>query len=109
METRYFALYLSAKPAGILTMHNLSSSLAGLEKIFAETKVRRNESGINLKTVYTENDNQNYDFSLAGFYQKQLKWRADFTINELLTKLHLIAVTGHLHNDLWMGMELIVM
>ena len=109
VEKRYFALYLSAKPTGILSLPDLTSSLSGLEKIFAETKIEKNEGRINLKTVSTENADQDYDFSLAGFYQKQLKWRADFTINEILTKRHLVAVTGHLHDDLWMGMELIVL
>ena len=109
VERRYFALYLSAEPAGILTLPNLSSSLAGLEKLFAKSEIIKNEGSINLKAAYEENADQDYDFSLAGFYQNQLKWRTDFTINEMLTNRHLIAVTGHLHDDLWMGMELIVL
>ena len=108
-EKRYFALYLSARPVGILRLPDLSTSLAGLEKVFNNPEMVKNEGGISLKTAYLENDDPDYDFSLAGFYQNQLNWRTDFTINELLTSRHLIAITGHLHDDLWMGMELIML
>jgi hypothetical protein len=108
-EKRYFALYLTARPVGVLTLPDISTSLAGLEKVFNNTQIIKNAGSISLKTAYLENDDPNYDFSLAGFYQKQRKWRTDFTVNELLTNRHLIAITGHLHDDLWMGMELIVL
>ena len=109
VEKRYFALYLSAKPAGILTLPDLSSSLSGLEKIFTVNEIVNNKGSLSLKTAYKESSDSDYGFSLAGFYQNDLKWRTDFTINELLTNRHLIAVTGHLHDDLWMGMEIIVL
>ncbi|RAK10617.1 hypothetical protein C8C77_10414 [Halanaerobium saccharolyticum] len=109
MERRYFALYLSAKPAGILTLPDLSSSLAGLGKIFTTAEITRNKGSVILKTAVEENDDKNHSFSLAGFYQNQLKWRTDFTINEVLTGRNLVAVTGHLNDDLWMGIELIIL
>ena len=109
VEERYFALYLSAKPVGILTLPELSMSLAGLEKIFDEKKITKSERSILLKTAYEKENEHDYGFSLSGFYQNDLKWRTNFVINELLTSRNLIAITGHLHDDLWMGMELIVM
>ncbi|MFW5961760.1 MAG: hypothetical protein ACOCRV_02015, partial [bacterium] len=84
-------------------------SLAGLEELFNDSELVKKEGSISLKTAYLENEDSDYDFTLAGFYQNQLKWRTDFTINELLTDRHLIAITGHLYDNIWMGIELIVL
>ncbi|MFW5809175.1 MAG: hypothetical protein ACOCWN_01700 [Halanaerobium sp.] len=108
-EKRYFALYLTARPVGVLTLPDISTSLAGLEELFNDSELVKKEGSISLKTAYLENEDSDYDFTLAGFYQNQLKWRTDFTINELLTDRHLIAITGHLYDNIWMGIELIVL
>ncbi len=108
-KKRYFAIYLSARPVGILTLPDISTSLSGLGKVFNESEILKNEGGIILKSVSNKNSDKNYELSLAGFYQNQLKWRTDFTVNELLTGRHLISVTGHIHDDLWLGLELILL
>ncbi|MFP4199354.1 MAG: hypothetical protein ACLFSO_07160 [Halanaerobium sp.] len=106
-EKRYFALYLTARPVGVLTLPDLSTSLAGLEKIFNDSELAKNESGIILKLAYDENSDNNYGISLTGFYQNDFSLGLDFKINEILTNRNTAAVMGNFYDNLWLGAELI--
>ena len=106
-KKRYFALYLSVRPASILTLPDLSTSLAGLEIIFNEPELAVKKDSISLKLVYEENNDNNYGFSLDGFYHSNSNLGFDYKINEILTNQHSIAVMGNLYDNLWLGAELI--
>lgn len=103
-EKRYFAIFLKAKPAGVLTLPELSSSLAGLEDIFAEPELRKKEANILLKYGYQKDDN--HKLSLAGSYQNDSKLKIDFTINEILTERNTISLLGNIYESLWLGVEI---
>jgi hypothetical protein len=106
-EKRYFALYLSVRPVGVLTLPDLSTSLAGLEKLFNNSEIEKNEGSIILKLVYDENSDNKYGISLAGFYQNASGLNFDFKVNEILTARNTIAVMSNLYDKLWLGAELI--
>jgi hypothetical protein len=107
VEKRYFAVYLTARPVGILTLPELSSSLAGLEEIFSDLNVTEKEIKIILKYAYEENNDQNHRISLAGFYQNNSKIKFDFNLNEVLTDRHTISLSSHFYDNLWLGIEFI--
>jgi hypothetical protein len=106
-EKRYFAIYLTARPVGVLTIPYINSSLAGLEKLFNDSEVVKKESRIILKLASDENNDNNYGISLEGFYQTDSSLSLDFKINEILTMRNTIAVLGNLYDNLWFGAELI--
>jgi hypothetical protein len=106
-EKRYFAIYLSVRPVGVLTLPDLTTSLAGLEKLFNKSVVVEKEGSIILKLAHDESSDNNYGISLAGFYQSDSNLGFDYKINEVLTNRHTIAVMGNLYDNLWLGAELI--
>lgn len=104
-QNRYFAIYLKARPVGILTLPKLSSSLAGLEKIFESKKLSKKEVNILLKLAYEKNNDQFHGVSLAGSYQDDSKIKINFNLNEILTKRNNLSVMAPIHKNIWLGLE----
>jgi len=104
---RYFALYLTAEPAGILTLANLSSSLYGLDRLIDEPEIILKENTVNLRVGYQNNQSSDYGLRLKGFI-KQNKNRA-FTINieQALVERHSLGVMGRSFDTMWLGAEVI--
>jgi len=105
---RYFALYLSARPAGILTLPDLSSSLYGLDALMTEPELTKRESSVNLRLGYLDNDSSDYGFTLDGFVINE---NTAFTLNidEALNKRHALGIMGRSYQDLWLGAEVIAL
>lgn len=105
---RYFALYLSARPAGILTLPDLSSSLYGLDALIKEPEEKKSESSVNLRLGYLDNEVSEYGFTLDGFV---INDNTAFTLNidQSLTKRHALGVMGRSYQDLWLGAEVIAL
>jgi len=105
IEKRYFAVFLTARPVGVLTLPDLSVSLAGLEEIFNHRELSQKETRLILKYAYEKKIDQNQKISLTGSYQNDAKIKIDFNLNEILTDRHTISLSGHVYDNLWMGVE----
>ncbi|RCW52335.1 hypothetical protein [Halanaerobium sp. ST460_2HS_T2] len=107
IEKRYFAVFLTARPVGVLTLPDLSVSLAGLEEIFNHRELSQKETRLILKYAYEKKIDQNQKISLSGFYQNDSNIKIDLKLNEILTDRHTISLSGHIYDNLWMGLEFI--
>ncbi len=104
---RYFALYLSARPAGILTLPNLSSSLYGLNRLIDEPEIILKENTVNLRLGYQENESSDYGLSLKGFIKQNKNTAFTINIEEALVKRHSLGIMGRSFDTMWLGAEVI--
>jgi hypothetical protein len=105
---RYFALYLSARSAGILTLPDLSSSLYGLNRLIDEECIDQKESSINLHLAYLNNSSE-YGLTLDGFIKSSNNFALTIDIDEALVKRHALGLMGRSYKSLWFGAEIIAL
>lgn len=106
---RYFALYLSARSAGVLTLPDLSSSLYGLNKLMDKQVIDKKESSINLSLAYLSSNSSEYGMTLDGFIKSSNNFALTINIDEALVKRHALGVMGRTYQSLWLGAEVIAL
>ena len=106
---RYFALYLSARPAGILTLPDLSSSLYGLNKLLDEPKIAFKENNVNLRLAYLNNVSSDYGLTLKGFIRQNDRTALTINIEDTLVKRHSLGIMGRSFDNMWLGAEVIAL
>lgn len=110
-KRRYFALYLSAGPAGILSLSDLSASLYGMNQLFLDSEIENNESEILVKFNYENNSNSKLQdsLSLQAFIKNEKNKAVALNINQALSDRHSLALVGKADNFMWLGAEIILL
>jgi hypothetical protein len=110
-KRRYFALYLSARPAGILSLSDLSASLYGMNQLFLDSEIENNKSEILVKFNYENNSHSKLQdgLSLQGFIKNEKNTAISLNINETLSNRHTLALLGKADNFMWLGAEIIAL